>query len=222
MSGDPDLGLVYLPVTAPTSDMYGGHRLGDNLFSQSVVAVEAATGKRVWHFQMVRHDLWTSIRPRRRSSWTQGRRARIKALVQITKQGYVYTLDRATGKPVWPIVERRMPASNTPGERTAPTQRYDETTRVRNAGLRRGNLIDFTPELHAEALEIVKRYTTGRCSRRRRCATTGPTASSAHPAAGSIGGANWTGGAVDPDTGILYVPRRRRRWSRTWRLEIRP
>ena len=209
MSGDPELGLVYLPVTAPTSDMYGGHRLGDNLFSQSVVAVEAATGKRVWHFQMVRHDLWDfdpPAAPILMDIKVDGRR--IKALAQITKQGFVYTLDRATGKPVWPIVERAVPGSSTPGERTAPTQPIpSKPPAFETQGSVEENLIDFTPELHAEALEIVKRYTTGPLF-------TPPTIRDDTPGGklgtiqvpGSIGGANWTGAAFDPATGILYVP----------------
>jgi quinoprotein glucose dehydrogenase len=209
MSADPDLGLLYLPVTAPTSDMYGGHRLGDNLFSQSVVAVEAATGKRVWHFQMVRHDLWDydpPTAPILMDVTVDGRP--IKALVQLTKQGYAYALDRATGKPVWPMVERAVPVSNVPGERTAATQpiptkppAYDLQGSVED------NLIDFTPELRAEALEILKRYTSGPLF-------TPPSVRDDRPGGklgtiqlpGSIGGANWTGGAFDPDTGILYVP----------------
>jgi quinoprotein glucose dehydrogenase len=209
VSGDPDLGLVYLPVTAPTSDMYGGHRLGDNLFSQSVVAVEAATGKRVWHFQMVRHDLWDydpPAAPILMDITVDGRPT--KALVQLTKQAYAYVLDRATGEPVWPIVERDVPTSNVPGERTSPTQPIPtKPPAFDSQGAVEENLIDFTPELRAEALEILKRYTTGPLF-------TPPSVRDDRPGGklgtiqlpGSIGGPNWTGGGVDPDTGILYVP----------------
>jgi quinoprotein glucose dehydrogenase len=133
---------------------------------------------------------------------------RIKALVQITKQGYAYTLDRATGKPVWPIVERAVPASNVPGERTAPVQPIpSKPPAYETQGALEENLIDFTPELHAEAVEILKRYTTGPLF-------TPPTIRDDAPGGklgtiqlpGSIGGANWTGAAFDPATGVLYVP----------------
>ena len=209
MSADPELGLLYLPVTAPTSDMYGGHRLGDNLYSQSVVAVEAATGKRVWHFQMVRHDLWDfdpPAAPILMDIKVSGRP--IKALVQITKQGYAYTLDRVTGKPVWPMVERAVPASTTPGERTAPTQPIPtKPPAFETQGSEEKNFIDFTPELHAEALEIVKRYTTGPLFTPPTIRDDGPDGKlGTIQVPGSIGGANWTGAAVDPDTGMLYVP----------------
>ncbi len=209
MSGDPVLGLVYLPITAPTSDMYGGHRLGDNLFSQSVVAVEAATGKRVWHFQMVRHDLWDydpPAAPILMDITVDGRP--IKALVQLTKQAYAYVLDRATGEPVWPLVERAVPQSDVPGERAAPTQRIPTKPPAFDLqGSGEENLIDFTPELHAEALAILKRYTYGPLF-------TPPTIRDDRPGGklgtiqlpGSIGGPNWTGGGVDPETGVLYVP----------------
>ena len=162
-SGDPELGLVYLPITAPTSDMYGGHRLGDNLFTQSLVAVEAATGKRVWHFQTVHHDLWDydpPAAPILMDIDVDGRP--IKAVVLLTKQAYAYVFDRATGEPVWPIVERPVPRSTVPGERTAPTQPIPTKPPAFDLqGATEENLIDFTPELRAEALEILERYTHG-------------------------------------------------------------
>jgi quinoprotein glucose dehydrogenase len=208
-SGDSELGLVYLPVTAPTNDMYGGHRLGDNLFSQSVVAVEAATGKRVWHFQTVRHDLWDydpPAAPILMDITVDGRP--IKALVQLTKQSYAYVLDRATGAPVWPMAERAVPQSTVPGERTAPTQPVPTKPPAFDLqGAIEENLIDFTPELRAESVEILNRYTHGPLF-------TPPSIRDDSPGGnlgtiqlpGSVGGPNWTGGAVDPDTGILYVP----------------
>jgi quinoprotein glucose dehydrogenase len=208
-SADEELGLVYMPVTAPTSDMYGGHRLGDNLFSQSIVAVEAATGKRVWHYQTVHHDLWDydpPAAPMLVDITVDGRR--IKALVALTKQAYAYVLDRATGEPVWPIVERPAPQSNVPGERTSPTQPIPTKPPPFDLqGATEDNLIDFTPELRAEALEIVKRYTIGPLF-------TPPTVRDDRPGGklgtiqlpGSAGAASWTGGAFDPETQLLYVP----------------
>jgi quinoprotein glucose dehydrogenase len=208
-SGDPELGLVYMPITAPTSDMYGGHRLGDNLFTQSVVAVEAATGKRVWHFQTVRHDLWDydpPAAPILMDITVDG--LAVKAVVLLTKQSYAYVLDRATGEPVWPIVERPVPQSTVPGERTAPTQPIPTKPPAFDLqGATEENLIDFTPELRAEALQILKRYTYGPLFTPpsiRDDGLGGNLGTIQLP--GSVGGANWTGGAVDPDTGILYVP----------------
>jgi len=209
MSADPELGLLYLPITSSTSDMYGGHRLGDNLYSQSVVAVEAATGKRVWHYQMVHHDLWDYDPPAAPilMDITVDDRP-IKALVQITKQSYAYVLDRTTGKPVWPIVERPVPQSTVPGERTSPTQPIPTKPPPFDLqGATEENLIDFTPQLRAEAVEILKRYTHGPLFTPpsiRDDGLGGNLGTIELP--GSGGGPNWTGGAVDPDTGILYVP----------------
>jgi quinoprotein glucose dehydrogenase len=209
MSGDPELGLVYLPITAPTSDMYGGHRLGDNLFTQSLVAVEATTGKRVWHFQTVHHDLWDydpPAAPILMDIDVDGRP--IKAVVLLTKQAYAYVFDRATGEPVWPIVERPVPRSTVPGERTAPTQPIPTKPPAFDLqGATEENLIDFTPELRAEAREILERYTHGPLF-------TPPSIRDDRPGGnpgtiqlpGSVGGPNWTGGAVDPETHVLYVP----------------
>ena len=114
MSADDDLGYVYLPTSSPTSDMYGGHRLGDNLFSSSIVCVDARTGKRIWHFQTVHHDLFDDDNPAAPIllDVTVGGR-RIKALAQVTKQGLVFVLDRETGRPVWPIEERPVPIDRT-------------------------------------------------------------------------------------------------------------
>ncbi len=155
-SADTELGYLYMPVTAPTSDMYGGHRLGDNLYSQSIVCVEAATGKRVWHFQTVHHDLWDydpPAAPILMDITVDGRP--IKAVALLTKQAYAYVLDRVTGEPVWPIVERPVPQSNVPGERTSPTQPIPTKPPPFDLqGATEENLIDFTPELRAEALEI--------------------------------------------------------------------
>jgi quinoprotein glucose dehydrogenase len=207
-SADEELGYVYMPVTSSTNDMYGGHRLGDNLFSQSVVAVDAKTGKRVWHYQLVHHDLWDfdpPTAPMLVDITVDGRP--IKAVVQLTKQSFAYVLDRVTGKPVWPIVERPVPPSNVPGERTSPTQPFPtKPPAFDRQGATVDNLIDFTPELRAEALEIVKRYTIGPLY-------TPPTVRNDEPGGnlgtiqlpGSVGGANWASGAFDPETHLLYV-----------------
>jgi len=208
-SGDPELGLVYMPITAPTSDMYGGHRLGDNLFTQSIVAVEASTGRRVWHFQTVHHDLWDydpPAAPILMDITVDGRP--IEAVVLLTKQAYAYVLDRRTGEPVWPIVEQPVPQSTVPGERTAATQPIPTKPPAFDLqGATEDNLIDFTPELRAEALEILARYTHGPLFTPPSIRDDGV---GGNPGTiqlpGSVGGPNWTGGAVDPETGILYVP----------------
>ena len=209
MSADEQLGYAYLPTGAPTNDMYGGHRLGDNLFGNTLVAVECATGKRVWHFQTVHHDLWdydNNVAPVLVDINVSGRP--VKAIVQLTKQAMAYVLDRATGKPVWPIEERPVPKSNTPGERTAATQPFPTKPAPFDLhGLTTNDLIDFTPALRAEALEIAKRYVIGPIF-------TPPSVRSDAPGAtrgtlqmpGATGGAEWGGAPFDPETKIMYVP----------------
>src|SRR5262249_42628418 len=123
MSADQEIGYVYLPTSSATNDMYGGHRLGNNLYTSSIVCLDARTGRRIWHFQTVHHDLFDYDNPAApilADITVSGRR--IKAVVQVTKQGYTYVLDRTNGKPVWPIEERPVPASTVPGERAAVTQ----------------------------------------------------------------------------------------------------
>ena len=123
MSADEELGLLYLPTNTTAPDFYGAHRLGNNLFAESVVALDINTGKRVWHFQTVHHGLWdydNPAAPNLLDITVNG--TRVKALAQITKQGYVYTFDRATGKPIWPIDEKPVPPSDVPGEKASPTQ----------------------------------------------------------------------------------------------------
>lgn len=209
MSADPELGLVYLPTGAVTSEMYGGQRPGDNLFGSSIVALRADTGEYVWHFQTVRHDLWDYDNlgaPILVDITVDGRP--IKALVQLTKQAMAYVLDRETGIPVWPMEERPVPQSATPGEWTAPTQPFPTKPLPFDIhGITINDLIDFTPELRAEAIEIVKEYQLGPIY-------TPPslvgldrgTTKGTLQMPGSIGGAEWGGGPFDPETGILYVP----------------
>ncbi len=208
MSADDELGYVYLPTTSVTNDMFGGHRLGSNLYSTSIVCLEAATGKRVWHFQTVHHDLFDYDNPAAPilADITVGGR-RIKAVAQITKQSFTYVLDRVTGKPVWPIEERAVPASTVPREKASPTQPFPtKPPAFDRQGITENDLIDFTPELKAEALAIFKQHRTGPVFT--------PPSVDAGPGGvrgtiempGSVGGADWTGAAFDPDTGMLYVP----------------
>ena len=208
-SADEELGYVYMPISSATSDMYGGHRGGDNLFSQSLVCVDATTGERVWHFQLVHHGLWDydpPTAPILMDITVDGRA--IKAVTQLTKQAFAYVFDRVTGEPVWPIEERPVPQSETPGERTSATQPFPtKPPAFDRQGATVDNLIDFTPELREEALEIASRYTMGPLF-------TPPTIVSADPTGnqgtvqlpGSQGGADVQGAGFDPETGYLYIP----------------
>lgn len=208
MSADPELGLVYLPIDAPTDDFYGGNRPGDNLFSQSVVAVDALTGERRWHFQMIHHGLWDydpPAAPNLIDITVEGRD--IKALAQITKQGFVYTFDRETGEPVWVIEERQVPQEPLiPGERLSPTQPFPtKPPAFEKQGLTIDDLVDFTPELRAEAEQILANYTYGPLFTPPSLSIPGSNRGTIlRPSAG--GGANWMGAAVDPETSIIYIP----------------
>ena len=209
MSADEELGYVYLPVSTPTNDWYGGHRLGDNLFAESLVALECATGERVWHFQMVHHGLWDYDNPAAPNlvDITVDGRA-IQAVVQVSKQGFTYVFDRVTGEPVWPIVELAVPPSLVPGERASPTQPFPTwPLPFERQGITVNDLIDFTPELRAEAIEILGGYVFGPMF-------TPPSVRNDDPdetqgtiqLPGWVGGADWNGAAVDPETQTLYVP----------------
>ncbi len=206
MSADDELGYVYLPTTSMTNDMYGGQRLGDTLYATSVVCVEAATGKRVWHYQTVHHDLFDYDNPAApilTDIIVNGKL--IKAVVQVTKQSWAYVLDRVTGKPVWPIEERPVPASTVPGEQASPTQPFpSKPPAFDRQGITENDLIDFTPQLRAEALTIFKQYATGPVFTPPSVVDEKIKGTIELP--GSIGGADWTGAAFDPDTGMLYVP----------------
>ena len=209
MSADEQLGLAYLPTGAPTNDMYGGHRLGDNLFANRLVCVRCATGERVWHFQTVHHDLWdydNNVAPILIDITVNGKS--FKAVVQLTKQAMAYVFDRATGRPVWPIEERPVPTSKTPGEKTARTQPFPtKPAPFDRHGLTTDDLIDFTPELRAEALEIAKRYVLGPIFTPPSVRGPGPNDTKGTlQMPGATGGAEWGGAGFDPETGIIYVP----------------
>ena len=208
-SGDEDLGLVYMPISSPTNDMYGGHRLGDNLFGQTLVAVDVETGERVWHYQTVHHGLWDydlPAAPILMDITVDGRP--IKAVAQITKQGFIFVFDRATGEPVWDIEERPVPRSSVPGEVTSPTQRFPtKPMPFDRQGATEDNLIDFTPELRAEAIEIAKRYVTGPIYTPPSIRGDGPNDTQGTiQLPGSQGGADIQGASFDPETGYLFVP----------------
>ena len=202
MSGDDELGYVYLPTGTPTGDYYGGHRPGDNLFAESLVAVDIETGQRVWHFQGVHHGLWDydfASAPNLMDIVVDGRP--IKAVAQPSKQGFIYTFDRVTGDPVWPIEERPVPTdTDLVGEVPSPTQPFPtKPPAFEYQGTSIDDLVDFTPEIRQMAIEAVDGYRLGPIF------TPNTTQGTLiRPSVG--GGANWSGAAVDPDTGMLYVP----------------
>ncbi len=209
MSADLELGYVYLPVETPTHDFYGGHRLGDNLFGESIVCLDARTGKRVWHFQIVHHGVWDydpPAAPILHDITMNGRT--IKAVTVLTKQNMSFVFDRVTGKPVWPIEERPVPQIAVPGERLSPTQPFPtKPAMYSRQGYHEDDLIDFTPELKAEAMAIAKRYVRGPMYTPTTPVVEGDTQGTwVYPGYG--GGANWNGGAFDPETGLMFVPTR--------------
>jgi quinoprotein glucose dehydrogenase len=209
MGADEELGLVYLPLKTTTNDWYGGHRLGDNLYGESIVAVDVETGKRVWHYQMVHHGLWDYDPPAAANLLdvvVDGRR--VKALAQVTKQAFVFAFDRVTGEPIWPIEERPVPPSDVPGEVAAATQPFPtRPAPFDRQGITRGDLVDFTPELRAEADSILERFVYGPIFTPPSLRGDGPGGTQGTILMpGWVGGANWGGAAVDPETGVLYVP----------------
>ena len=155
---DAERGLVFLPVSTPNNDFYGGHRKGDNLFAESIVCLDARTGKRVWHFQTVHHGVWDYDLPAPPNLVTINVEGRtIDAVAVVAKTGFTYVFERETGAPVWPIEERPVPASDVPGERLAPTQPFPTKPPPFGAqGFTEDDLVDFTPELRAMALEKIK------------------------------------------------------------------
>jgi quinoprotein glucose dehydrogenase len=206
LSSDSALDLVYLPTSSPTNDNYGGHRLGDNLYTDSLVALNCETGKRAWHFQLVHHDLWDydlNTAPILADLKVGGKP--IKAVVQLTKFGSTFVFDRATGKPVWPIEERPVPPSSTPGEAASPTQPFPtKPPAFERQGVTADDLIDFTPELRAAGQEMAKNYVLGPMFT--------PAVPRGKPGEKQAvlqvpaGGAGWYGASLDPETNILYVP----------------
>src|SRR6266851_672592 len=205
ISVDEELGLVYLPVEDPTSDFYGGDRPGNNLFGDSLVCLDLKTGQRKWHFQLVHHPIWNfdiSAAPILADINVNGRA--IKAVAQPSKQGFLYVFDRVTGQPVWPVEERPVTQSDVPGEKTSPTQPFPTKppAYARNYLKVPDDLIDFTPELRAQALEVLKRYKVG-------------TSPFAPPILGDVNGllgvigagtaTNWPGSAYDPETHTVYA-----------------
>jgi glucose dehydrogenase len=212
-TADPDLGLVYIPVGEGLSDEYGGYRPGNNLFANSIVAIDVKTGKRKWHYQMVHHDIWdydVPMAPNLLDVTIDGRPRKI--IAATTKQGWVYVLDRTTGQPIWPIPETAVLASEVPGEKTSPTQPIpSRPVPYAQQGFVDADVIDYTPAIKDSALKLAHKCRMGpyfisaspadgkgpNGPAKYRCSWYAP---------GASGGVNIDGGAAaDPETGMLYV-----------------
>ena len=200
LSVDTERGLVFAPIGTPSNNYYGGGRKGDNLFAESLVVLDATSGERVWHFQAVHHGLWDWDLPSQPTLFpltVEGRS--IDAVAISTKMGFLFVFDRETGEPVWPIEERPVPQSDVPGERTSPTQPFPTMPPpFARQGFSEEDLTDFTPELHAEARAFIRSYRMGPIF-------APPSMEGTIISPGIIGGGNWGGTAVDPETGYLYV-----------------
>ena len=203
---DEDLGTVYVPVETPTSDFYGGHRPGNNLFAESLVALDLKTGQRKWHFQFVHHPIWNwdmTSAPILSDINVNGRP--VKAVSVASKQGWLYVFDRVTGQPVWPIVEKPVPQSDVPGEKTSPTQPVppDSLQYARNFLKLPDDLIDFTPELRQQALEYLKRFKTEQSA-----FAPGVVGDPKGILGAIVAGTatNWPGFGYDPDTHTAFMP----------------
>ena len=206
LSADNELGIVYVPLGAPTSAYYGGHRPGDNLFANSLLALDAETGERVWHFQMIHHDLWEydNASPPILGDITVNGRT-IKAVMQANKNGFVYVFDRTNGEPVWPIIERPVPQSNVEGEASSATQPIPtKPPAFDRQGITLDDLIDFTPALRNQALELIDNFTIGQLY-------TPPSPWIEDGNQGTLtvpdawGTGNWNTGAFDPETGMYFA-----------------
>ena len=206
MTVDEDQSLVFLPVELPTGDYYGGNRPGSGLFGESLVALDIKTGKKKWHYQLVHHGMWDMdipAAPILADITVNGKL--IKAIAQPTKQSWLYVLDRTTGQPVWPIEERPVPKGDVPGEWYSPTQPFVTKPPAYDVqGFSIDDLIDFTPELRAQATEAVKSYKIGPIFTPPVVSKwPGPLATLLVPSA--TGGANWEGGSLDPETNMFYI-----------------
>src|SRR5262249_45192886 len=205
---DDELGLVYLPVETPTSDFYGGHRPGNNLFAESLVCVDLKTGQRKWHYQIVHHPIWNydmSSAPLLADINVNGRP--IKAVAVPGKQGFLFVFDRVTGQPVWPIEERPVPQSDVPGEKTSPTQPFPTRppAYARNSLKVPDDLIDFTPELRAQALKNLERYKVGPWMYNPALLGNVNGILGAINMGNAVGGTNWPGSAYAPELHTVFA-----------------
>ena len=206
MTADHELGYIYVPTGTPANDFYGGHRPGDNVFAESIICLNADTGERIWHFQGVHHGLWDYDFPSAPilvDITVDGKP--IKAVAQLSKQGFTYVFDRRTGEPVWPIEERPVPQSDVPGEKTSPTQPFPtKPPPFEHQGISEDDIIDFTPEIRADALEYARKFRLGPLF-------TPPAVIDDDGFGGTLqlpsaaGGSNWGSAGFDPETGRLFI-----------------
>jgi len=208
LTADEELGYVYLPTEEATGDYHGGTRPGNNLFAESIVCLDAKTGKRVWHFQTLHHGIWDydlPAAPILADIRVNGRT--VKAIAQVSKQAYTYVLDRVTGQAVWPIEERAVPKGEVPGEWYSPTQPIPtKPPAFDQQGVADKDLLDYTPELKAESKKIIDDYNYGPLFTPPEVVGTAKGKKGTIYQPGTNGGADWGGAAFDPETGILYVP----------------
>ena len=207
LTGDEELGYVYIPVEAPSGDTYGGQRPGANLYSDSIVCLDAKTGKKIWHYQLIHHEMWDydiPAAPILLDITVNGKK--IKALAQVNKSAFIFVFDRTNGQPVWPIEERPAPQGDVPGEWYSPTQPYPtKPAAFDRQGVTENDLADYTPEIKAAALKAAAQYKLGPIY-------TPPILRDANGKLGTLqlpgagGGANWMGASVDPETGMIYIP----------------
>jgi quinoprotein glucose dehydrogenase len=201
MTADPALGYVYIPLSTPNNDWYGGHRPGDGLYGESLVCLDAKTGRKVWHYQIVHHGLWDydlPCAPVLADVMVNGKK--VKAVAQVTKQAFCFVFDRVTGKPLWPIIEKPVPPTVMPGDEASPTQPFPTKPAPFDLqGATEENLNNLTPELNKEAKQILARFRHGELY-------TPPSTQPTIEMPGWLGGASWAGASLDPETGLLYVP----------------
>lgn len=202
MSFDPALGYLYLPISTPANDYYGAERKGDGLFGECLLCLNARTGKRVWHFQTAHHGLWDydpPCAPNLVDICVQGKT--VRAVAQVTKQGFCFVLDRVTGKPIWPIEEKQVPQSSVSGEKSSKTQPFpSKPAPFDRQGISESDLINYTPKLRQKAQAVLSKYNYGPLF-------TPPSLEKLTiNMPGVAGGASWAGAAFDPQTGMLYVP----------------
>lgn len=212
LSADQERGLVYIPTNGATVDFYGGFRPGDNLFSTSLIALDVKTGERAWHYQLVHHDIWNYDTPTAPVLMDVTQNGRVVPIVaQVTKQSFVYTFNRETGEPIWPIEERPVPASKIPGEKLSETQPFPTKPAPYDIqGLTEDDLIDFTPELRARTVEMLADYEIGPLFQPPLHRGNDQELKGSLWCPGDIGGVNIDGPAVaDPTTGVLYVTSRK-------------
>jgi quinoprotein glucose dehydrogenase len=207
LTGDEELGYVYIPVEAPSGDTYGGQRPGANLYSDSLVCLDAKTGKKIWHYQLIHHEMWDydiPAPPVLLDVTVNGKK--IKAVAQVNKSAFIFVFDRTNGQPIWPIEERPAPKGNVPGEWYSPTQPFPtKPAAFDRQGVSEADLADYTPEIKAAALKAASQYKLGPIY-------TPPILRDADGKLGTLqvpgagGGANWMGASVDPETGMIYIP----------------